>query len=198
MPLKMGTRVGSDGSEASAVGAPGVSATTPPSFQRPSTPCTPSSRTADSARFKRRQLVGLESGVAQVVVALVDAVAVDRSVLGLDRLDGERDAHLAQVVLVALERPPEGDEIVGVARHPLANLLGGERTRGLEQRGGQVQEPLELVHRRRLPTRKWALRIGQSDAMSFSTRSSRDLNGSLHSTVRWAWSLSFRCTQSTV
>ena len=25
-----------------------------------------------------------------------------------------------------------------------------------------------------------------------------DLNGSLHSTVRWAWSLSFRCTQSTV
>jgi hypothetical protein len=24
------------------------------------------------------------------------------------------------------------------------------------------------------------------------------LNGSLQSTVRWAWSLSFRCTQSTV
>ena len=35
-------------------------------------------------------------------------------------------------------------------------------------------------------------------AMSFSTRSSTDLNGSLHSTVRWAWSLSLRCTQSTV
>jgi len=34
--------------------------------------------------------------------------------------------------------------------------------------------------------------------MSFSTRSSLDLNGSLHSTVRWAWSLSLRCTQSTV
>jgi hypothetical protein len=35
-------------------------------------------------------------------------------------------------------------------------------------------------------------------AMSFSTRSSTDRNGSLHSTVRWAWSFSFRWTQSTV
>ena len=34
--------------------------------------------------------------------------------------------------------------------------------------------------------------------MSFSTRSSCERNGSLHSTVRWAWSLSLRCTQSTV
>ena len=37
-----------------------------------------------------------------------------------------------------------------------------------------------------------------NEAMSFSTRSSLDLNGSLQSTVRCAWSLSFRCTQSTV
>ena len=35
-------------------------------------------------------------------------------------------------------------------------------------------------------------------AIRRSTRSSRDLNGSLQSTVRCAWSLSFRCTQSTV
>src|SRR5208282_3358046 len=35
-------------------------------------------------------------------------------------------------------------------------------------------------------------------AMSLSTRSSTERNGSLHSTVRWAWSFSFRCTQSTV
>ena len=35
-------------------------------------------------------------------------------------------------------------------------------------------------------------------AISRSTRSSWDLNGSLQRTVRWAWSLSFRCTQSTV
>jgi len=37
-----------------------------------------------------------------------------------------------------------------------------------------------------------------NEAIRRSTRSSRDLNGSLHKTVRWAWSLSFRCTQSTV
>ena len=36
------------------------------------------------------------------------------------------------------------------------------------------------------------------EAMSFSTRSSTDRNGSLHSTVRCAWSFSLRCTQSTV
>ena len=36
------------------------------------------------------------------------------------------------------------------------------------------------------------------EAMSLSTRSSTALNGSLHSTVRCAWSLSLRCTQSTV
>ena len=35
-------------------------------------------------------------------------------------------------------------------------------------------------------------------AISFSTRSSRDLKGSLHRTVRCAWSFSLRWTQSTV
>jgi hypothetical protein len=35
-------------------------------------------------------------------------------------------------------------------------------------------------------------------AMSCSTRSSTERNGSLHNTVRWAWSFSFRWTQSTV
>ncbi len=35
-------------------------------------------------------------------------------------------------------------------------------------------------------------------AISRLTRSSTDRNGSLHSTVRCAWSLSLRCTQSTV
>src|SRR5580704_7873886 len=35
-------------------------------------------------------------------------------------------------------------------------------------------------------------------AISFSTLSSTERKGSLHRTVRWAWSFSFRCTQSTV
>ena len=41
-------------------------------------------------------------------------------------------------------------------------------------------------------------RDAHSPAISFSTRSSLDLNGSFRSTVRWAWSFSFRWTQSTV
>src|SRR3984885_12401648 len=41
-------------------------------------------------------------------------------------------------------------------------------------------------------------RAGYIPAMSFSTRSSTERKGSLHRTVRWAWSFSFRCTQSTV
>ena len=58
---------------------------------------------------------------------------------------------------------------------------------------------LEQLHdlagpERRHPGRLRAYKL----AMRRSTRSSRDLNGSLHRTVRCAWSLSFRCTQSTV
>ena len=36
------------------------------------------------------------------------------------------------------------------------------------------------------------------EAIRRSTRSSTARNGSLHRTVRWAWSFSLRCTQSTV
>src|SRR5580704_12278442 len=48
------------------------------------------------------------------------------------------------------------------------------------------------------PTLRPAVTQGYMPAMSFSTRSSTERNGSLHSTVRWAWSFSLRCTQSTV
>lgn len=40
--------------------------------------------------------------------------------------------------------------------------------------------------------------FGYIPAISFSTLSSTERNGSLHNTVRWAWSLSLRWTQSTV
>ena len=65
----------------------------------------------------------------------------------------------------------------GVGVDPLEAVALGQHLRD----GGGV----ERRHRYRL-------------AMRRSTRSSDDLNGSLHSTVRCAWSLSFRCTQSTV
>ncbi len=48
----------------------------------------------------------------------------------------------------------------------------------------EPQEAVEQVHH------MWAINC--------STRSSTLRNGSLHSTVRWAWSFSFKCTQSTV
>ena len=48
------------------------------------------------------------------------------------------------------------------------------------------------------PTPRLAVARRHMPAMSFSTRSSTERNGSLHSTVRWAWSFSLRCTQSTV
>ena len=60
---------------------------------------------------------------------------------------------------------------------------------------------LEQPHDLAGPERRHAGQVTaalQQLAMSRSTRSSRDLNGSLQSTVRCAWSLSFRCTQSTV
>ena len=58
---------------------------------------------------------------------------------------------------------------------------------------------LEDAHDLPGPERRHAAgRPGYRLAMRRSTRSSRALNGSLQSTVRCAWSLSFRCTQSTV
>src|SRR5690606_29099102 len=97
---------------------------------------------------------------------------------------------------VALERPPEGGELVDrrVAGDLLGQLGRAERALRVQQGHEQGEEALELVHGRILRGRHRA----QSEAMSFSTRSSWARNGSLHSTVRWAWSLSFRCTQSTV
>ncbi len=44
----------------------------------------------------------------------------------------------------------------------------------------------------------WSAAPDHIDAMSLSTRSSWARKGSLHRTVRWAWSLSLRWTQSTV
>ncbi len=52
--------------------------------------------------------------------------------------------------------------------------------------------------RRARASRGGAAAAGYIEAMSLSTRSSTLRYGSLHSTVRCAWSFSFRCTQSTV
>ena len=186
-----GARLASPGSEAN---APGVGRRLP---RRLHDAAEPPESVGDVEAFEahgvqrqveRGQLVRIEAGIAEVVAVTVDAVALERRVDARDRLEEQRDAHVAQVFLVALERASEGGLALGVAGDPRPQLVGGEGPGGLEQGADEVEEPFELVQRS----------DRHSEAMSFSTRSSRDLNGSLHSTVRWAWSLSFRCTQSTV
>ena len=116
-----------------------------------------------------RDLVGLEADGRQRGLARVDAVA--DLVVEEDVEDGRRDgdAHLAQLVLVALEHPVEG--LVGgrrgVGRQRLADLLLRDRSpRGL-QREDEVEQPFGLVGRGRrrahrdLPEgarRVWAVR----------------------------------------
>ncbi len=92
--------------------------------------------------------------------------------------------------------------IVGPRRAGRRGRVDGPRARGRSgllprrRRGrrprrpyGGSRPPLALPARG-LAAHMWAI--------SCSTRSSELLNGSLQSTVRWAWSFSFRCTQSTV
>ena len=89
----------------------------------------------------------------------------------------------------------------GVEHHPVADR---DRAGELGQRVGAPAvgvDPLEagpLLEERRDDGGPEGGHCSYKEAMSFSTRSSRDRNGSLQSTVRCAWSLSFRCTQSTV
>ena len=135
-------------------------------------------------QVQRGELVGLEPQLGAGVVGPPHPVAVDGWVGARYRFDGEGQPHRPQVVLVALEGTPERRLGLGVAGDPFAQLVGGQWSVGGQEGGGEVEEAFELVHQRL--------------AMSFSTRSSWALNGSLHSTVRCAWSLSFRCTQSTV
>ena len=97
---------------------------------------------------QRRELVGLEPGVAEVVLVLRDAVAGLRRVGARDLAEHERDAHLPQVVLVALERAPERGLLLRVAVHPARDLRGRQRLRCLQERGREVEQPLELLRRR--------------------------------------------------
>src|SRR5918994_1151488 len=85
-----------------------------------------------------------EAGITQVVAVLGDAVALDRRHDPGHVLHLEWDAHGAQVVLVALERPPEGVVLLGVDAEAVADLDGRQRARRLEQQGGEVEQPFEL------------------------------------------------------
>jgi hypothetical protein len=104
------------------------------------------------------ELVRQQAGVAQVVLVLGDPVC-GLGQLVLDDLDGhERDAHLAQVFLVALEGAVVRDLVLGVPGHLRRDLHRGEGPRRLEQRGREVQQPLELLGRPQLVLRPTATR----------------------------------------
>src|SRR5690606_19502669 len=101
---------------------------------------------------QRRQLLGGEPGVAQVVAVAWDAVAVDGGHDPGDGLDDDRHAHAPQGVLVTLERPPERVGVLGVVLpEPFVDLLRRHRPRRRQQEGRQVEQPFQL--RRRHPAR---------------------------------------------
>ena len=97
------------------------------------------------------QLVGLEGDVGQRVLALVDAVPRLVLVERVDVLGDERDAELAQLVLVALEHPLEGlgRGRLAVLRHELADLGLGQGSSRVQQDEHEVEESLGLHLRRR-------------------------------------------------
>jgi hypothetical protein len=97
------------------------------------------------------ELVGLEGDVGQGVLALVDAVAGLVLVQRVDVLGDQRDAELAQLVLVALEHPLEGlgRRRLAVLRHELADLGLGQGAPCVEEHEHEVQESLGLHLRRR-------------------------------------------------
>ena len=93
------------------------------------------------------------------------------------------------------------------ARKPLpSSLTHGRRTCPPAQTSssGAQSRPIARYRSRRIALGSAILTFtpesGQPrmEAISRSTRSSLATKGSLQSTVRCAWSLSFRCTQSTV
>src|ERR1017187_4451764 len=80
-------------------------------------------------------------------------------------------------------------------RRPFSEIHRNFRA-GLSQiRGPFTRLPGAAVWK--LSRARRAAPAGHMPAISFSTRSSTERNGSLHRTVRWAWSFSFRCTQQT-
>ena len=95
---------------------------------------------------ERGGLVGLEHDLGQLVVAPGDAVARLVVVRGAVGARLERDAELAQLLLVALEHPAERLLVVGgVAGHGLADLLHRQVPPGGQQADDQVQQPLGLL-----------------------------------------------------
>ena len=89
----------------------------------------------------------VEPGIREVVVVGVDPVP-RLAAEGVDGLDRDRHAEVAQRLLVTLELATAGEEVVGVpGLEPLGELVEGERPPRREERRREVDEPLEpLAH----------------------------------------------------
>ena len=91
---------------------------------------------------QRGGLLGGEPEIGKEVLVGRDAVAL---LAAREHLDDERHAHRAQRLLVALERPPVRDGLLGIARDLTHELVARERPAGVEQAREQVQHPLDAV-----------------------------------------------------
>jgi len=89
-------------------------------------------------------LVGFQPQFRQLVSLLPDPVA---GVVVKRMVDAclQRHAEIAEILLVPLEHPLEQLVLLGIARHGLTDLLGGEVPRGGEQADDKAEQPLGLA-----------------------------------------------------
>src|SRR4051794_20640773 len=93
------------------------------------------------------ELVRVEPRVGKLVLLAENSIPLGALCrVGVDGQHAERDAHLADRLLVPLEHPAEGGRLLGISRYSLAYLLASQWTRRLDQRGNQVDEPFQAVH----------------------------------------------------
>ena len=151
----------------------------------------PAGLTADDDLMPRiLQAAGAVRGLA-----ITDAVAFQAAISA----DADAAAQVMQQVTGLVVTPAAGaqtlldlaDKAAAAAR---VNPATCRAAAGPGARRGGFADP----DNPRTSVRSRERRETQSEAMSFSTRSSCARNGSLHRTVRWAWSFSLRWTQSTV
>src|SRR5665811_594645 len=130
-----------------------------------------------------------ETGVGEGVLLVVHHVPE----LHFEHIGGfafDRNAETSQQRLIPLEGSMErGVTVTVVAGDRVSYLVCAHRSVHGEEEGKEVENSFDdFLH----DLRRY------SPAISFSTLSSTARNGSLHRTVRWVWSFSFRWTQSTV
>ena len=112
------------------------------------------------------ELVRRQPRILEVVLVFRDPVALDVRLARIDRLQHERDPHLPQGVLVPLEGTAKGGLVLRIAGQALMELVGRERTLGVEEGGDEIDEPLQPVHERRSLRTAWLSNVFCGDDAS--------------------------------